>query len=79
MRRLMFCAAVVVFTGCTLMTGFDPEGQPCDKAEPNPYQQCLSDAGYFCVNGLCKKGADAGFVDAGTVDAGQADGGNTQG
>ncbi|GEM_PF-2802785 len=78
MRRLRFCAAVVAFTGCSLMTGFDPEGQPCDKAEPNPYQQCLSDAGYFCVNGLCKK-ATGPSSDAGFVDAGQPDGGNTQG
>lgn len=87
MRRLRFLLLGSGFFACSLATTFDPEGQPCDKAEPNPYLQCLSDAGYFCVGGICKKGnppvSDAGVSDSGTVldggDAGNKDGGNTQG
>ena len=70
MRRLRLLVIASLFAGCSLMTKFDQDGQPCDKNEPNPLLSCLSDAGYTCVNGYCKKGA---------VDAGQADGGNLGG
>ncbi len=79
--------ATVVLTGaasCTLLTQFDPEGQPCDKSAP-PALQCLTDAGYFCnAAGLCTRlgsGVDAGR-DAGTDagrSAGGADGGHDAG
>ena len=80
MRRFRFLALGLGLFGCSLATTFDLEGQPCDKAEPNPYLQCLSDAGYFCVSGVCKKTSppvsDAGTSDAGTTtDAGLSDGG----
>jgi len=81
MRRLRFLVIASLFVGCTLMTKYDPDGQPCDLNEPDPLLSCLSDAGYTCVSGLCKKGtapgtdggADAGRADSGT-DAGR-DGG----
>ena len=38
--------------GCTLLTSFDPEGQPCDVAAPVD-EQCLPDAGFTCVDGKC--------------------------
>ena len=86
MRRLRFLALGSGLFACSLATTFDPEGQPCDKAEPNPYLQCLSDAGYFCVGGLCKKtnppagDGGSGGVDAGDAgDAGSKDGGNRLG
>lgn len=73
--RLVFFASL--FVGCSLLGNYDLEGQPCDKAEPNPALSCLSDAGYTCVSGLCKKGVAPGIdagIDAGFKDAG-ADGG----
>lgn len=82
MRRLRFLALGAGLVGCSLATTFDIDGQPCDKNEPNPYLQCLSDAGYFCVNGACKKtspppAGDGGTTasDAGPKDAGLSDGG----
>lgn len=46
--------------GCTALTRFDDEGQPCELAAPAG-QQCL--AGYECQTssdgGVCRK-ADAG-------------------
>lgn len=80
MRRLVVPGfALTALAGCIFLTQFDPEGQPCD-----PNAQCLTDAGYWCVAGACRKGPppeldagdDSGF-DAGTdsgVDAG-SDGG----
>ena len=38
--------------GCTLLTSFDPEGQPCDLQAP-PDEQCIPDSGYACVDGKC--------------------------
>jgi hypothetical protein len=79
MRRLLFFA--VLFAGCSVLTTYDVEGQPCDKNEPNLALSCLSDAGFICVDGFCKKGAlpvvDGGFVDAG--DAGKSDAGPSDG
>jgi len=47
-------AMLAALGGCTLLTSFDPEGQPCDTAAPAD-QQCLTDAGYQCVDGKCTK------------------------
>ena len=84
MRRLRFLVIASLCVGCTLLTKYDPDGQPCDLNEPDPLLSCLSDAGYACVNGLCKKGAgkDGGFdggLDSGTVDGGPTDGGKDGG
>lgn len=83
MRRVRFLFLVTAAAGCSVLTTFDIDGQPCDKSEPNPYLSCLSDAGYFCVDGVCKKGdppfIDAGFKDAGFVDGGGKDGGTDGG
>ncbi len=46
----------LVAAGCTLLTSFDPEGQPCDPAARGN-DQCLSDAGYVCVGGVCTRDA----------------------
>jgi len=54
MRRGLLVAFLVV-GGCTLLTQFDPDGQPCDEGAFDPAEACLSDAGYWCVNGLCRK------------------------
>ena len=82
MRRLRFLIVASFFIGCSLMTKYDQDGQPCDPKEPNLTLSCLSDAGYVCVGGFCKKGAlppeDAGFKDAGPTDGGK-DGGNLGG
>ena len=47
--------ALAALGGCTLLTNFDPEGQPCDVGAPNYADQCVADAGYSCVNGLCTR------------------------
>lgn len=72
MKRLLWLAATLVGAGCTLLTQFEPEGQPCDSAAPRA-MQCLS--GYSCGPGQrCTKGPVAGVspVDSGigAVDAG---------
>lgn len=73
MRRLRFLVIASLFVGCSLMTKYDLDGQPCDKNEPNPLLSCLSDAGYSCVNGFCTKGT-ATTDGGGTVDSGGFDG-----
>ena len=86
MRRVRFLFFATAAAGCSVLTTFDIDGQPCDKNEPNPALSCLSDAGFVCVGGFCKKGslpgaADGGFdagLDAGATDGG-ADGGNVGG
>ncbi len=82
MRRLRLLVMASVFVGCSLLGNYDIDGQPCDKSEPNPLLSCLSDAGYVCVAGVCRKDGgvlDAGAKDAGTADAGMMDGGNVGG
>ena len=69
MKRLLWLAVTLVGAGCTVLTQFDPEGQPCDTTAPRA-TQCLS--GYTCGPGQrCTKGpiADAGVtsVDSGSV------------
>ena len=69
MRRLLWLAVTGIGAGCTLLTQFDPEGQPCDTNAPRT-SQCLS--GYSCGPGQrCTKGpiADAGEApsDGGSV------------
>jgi hypothetical protein len=75
-RTLVAVAVAAAFAlagSCTLITNFDPEGQPCDNAEADPSLKCLTDAGYHCdpTTLLCtKKGtAGTGGGDAGS-DAG---------
>jgi hypothetical protein len=64
MNRLVLTLAVLAATlaGCTLMTSFDPEGQPCDPTATSPDKQCLS--GYHCQANQCVKGAAS--VDGGS-------------
>lgn len=54
-RLVVWVLASTAFGGCTFLTTFDPEGQPCAPMESNPELQCLSDAGYWCVDKVCKK------------------------
>jgi hypothetical protein len=49
--------ALAVLGGCTFLTNFDPEGQPCDPGTTVASEQCLTDAGYRCVGGLCTRDA----------------------
>ena len=50
--------AAVLGAGCTLLTSFNPEDQPCDLAAM-PAQQCLDK--FHCEMGKCKAGPyDAG-------------------
>ena len=72
-RALLF--ASLCFAACSLITNFDPEGQPCDTAAFDPAQECLSDAGYWCVNGICKKTAPPLGVGGGSFGGGSAGGG----
>jgi len=62
--------ALFALAGCTFLTSFDPEGQPCDPNALRPESECLSDAGYWCVKGACKKGPPPPGLDAGDDDAG---------
>jgi hypothetical protein len=61
MRALVLCIAVLALAAgaCTMLTNFDPEGQPCDINAP-VNQQCLER--FHCENGKCVKGdpPDAG-------------------
>ncbi len=70
MKRALILVGLLS-AGCTLLTHFDPEGQPCDPGAA-PAMQCLSDAGYFCVDQVCTKSGTQVIVDAGTppLDAG---------
>lgn len=55
---LLLAAVALLGAGCTMLTAFNPEDQPCDVAAA-PAQQCLS--GFHCELGKCKRGAfDAG-------------------
>jgi hypothetical protein len=62
MKRSVLLFVLMVSQGCTCLTQFDPNSQPCELNAP-PGQQC---AGNFeCVvtgpdAGLCKQIADAG-------------------
>ena len=88
-RGLLFLALFV--TGCTLLTNFDPDGQPCDYGSFRPEEQCLSDAGYWCINGFCRHASgpqdsgnnfppdDSGTMDSGNPDSGPGDGGKNDG
>ena len=80
MRRVLVPMVGVVAASCTLLTSFDPEGQPCNPGASTIADQCLP--GYGCVDGACRKGAvgkldagvdagaDASLVDTGVVDSG---------
>jgi hypothetical protein len=50
----LLAVALLLGAGCTFLTHFDPEGQPCDTAAP-PASQCLD--GFHCENGKCRAGA----------------------
>ncbi len=59
-RTLVALALATAFAlagSCTLLTSFDPEGQPCDNRALNPEDKCLADAGYHCdpTTLLCTK------------------------
>ena len=64
MKRLVGLGVLLALgsAGCTLLTSFDPDGQPCDMSAA-PANQCL--VGYGCVAGKCKKGAVTETPDAG--------------
>jgi hypothetical protein len=63
--RLLLLA--LTFSGCTCLTQFDPDSQPCEPNAPVG-QQCLS--GFQCVAGtqpdagVCRR-LDGGITDAG--------------
>ena len=58
MKRIivvLFVSAAFTFAGCSLVTRFDPEGQPCDADAPQELK-CLADAGYSCdARNICTK------------------------
>lgn len=58
-RSLLLALAVALgfAAGCSLLTSFDPEGQPCDVGAPTYAEMCQADAGYHCNldAGLCTK------------------------
>jgi hypothetical protein len=49
MRRRIALGLLAFCTACSLLVGFDPDGQPCD-----PSGACLE--GYTCLDGKCRKG-----------------------
>ncbi|MBK7862043.1 MAG: hypothetical protein IPJ65_26170 [Archangiaceae bacterium] len=55
MRGLLLLALLLSAGACTLLTSFDPEGQPCDTTTTNAGSKCL--ANFHCQNGKCVKGA----------------------
>jgi hypothetical protein len=73
-------AALLWAGGCTLLTQFDENAQPCDSNAP-PDQQCLQ--GFQCQAGLCTRelgdGGPIDLADAGAADAGHADAGHDAG
>lgn len=75
LRALLLAALAAVGAGCSLLTSFDPESQPCDPHATREADKCLP--GYACVGGLCKSadGGVAGPGDAGASDAGARDAG----
>lgn len=73
LARLGLVGFLAALAACNALVNFDPEGQPCDPAPPSPALECLTDAGYRCIAGVCTKGT--GATDGGTQDGGQADGG----
>lgn len=54
---LVIGCALAALGGCTLLTTFDPEGQPCDVGAPSSSDLCVADGGYRCVNGVCTRDA----------------------
>jgi hypothetical protein len=56
--RILGWLAALSLSACSLITDFDPEGQPCDSQG-----QCLP--GYVCRNKICEASPDAG-TDGGT-------------
>lgn len=55
--RLLVFALLLALGACTLITSFNPEGQPCDTSAL-PQDQCLT--GFHCENKKCVKGAADG-------------------
>jgi hypothetical protein len=51
--RLFVLLALALLGGCTLLTSFNPEGQPCDLSAA-PGAQCLTH--FHCANGKCVQG-----------------------
>ncbi|WP_224366817.1 hypothetical protein [Hyalangium versicolor] len=68
-RLLWLFSTVAVLSACSLLSDFDPEGQPCDSQG-----QCLED--YACVDGKCV--SSPGAVPDGGRDGG-TDGGTDGG
>lgn len=77
MRLRAFVFAALCVSACSLITNFDPDGQPCDTSAFDPAQECLSDAGYWCVNGFCRKTAPPGVGGGSATGGGSAAGGGS--
>ena len=75
-KRLFVFGAFATLGGCMFLTQFNPEGQPCDPNDSNPITNCLTDAGYWCVKGECRKGPPPDTTwDGGTDGGGSSDAG----
>ncbi|HLL03644.1 MAG TPA: hypothetical protein VK539_23880 [Myxococcaceae bacterium] len=57
--RSLWCLAALCLSACSLITDFDPEGQPCDVLG-----RCLE--GYVCRNNVCVESPGAG-TDGGSL------------
>ena len=51
--RSLWCLAALSLSACSLITDFDPEGQPCDTQG-----RCLE--GYVCRNKMCVESPGSG-------------------
>jgi hypothetical protein len=56
--RSLWCLAAMSLSACSLITDFDPEGQPCDAQN-----RCLS--GYVCRDDVCVE-SPGSVTDGGT-------------
>jgi hypothetical protein len=56
--RSLWCLAALSLSACSLITDFDPEGQPCDSQG-----RCLE--GYVCRNKICVE-SPGSVTDGGT-------------
>ncbi len=86
--RAFAVVALLMLAACTMLTTFDPEGQPCDLSA-QPGSQCLE--GYHCDKGKCVKGgvaggsgtsggaAGSGGMSGGSAGGAAGDGGRTDG
>jgi hypothetical protein len=59
-RAGLYLLLLSILGACTLLTSFNPDGQPCDLSASTVEKQCLT--GFHCKapDGKCVRDTDAG-------------------